>query len=181
MKTLTFPETEIPIQLSKKSVKRISIRVTSRVVHVNVPRFLPYALAAQFVESEKPWILKTIKTQHKTQRWLPASADYKKDKQAARQLVHNKLAQWNTNYKFSWGRVAIRDQASRWGSCSSKGNLNFNWRIVHLPDHLQDYLIVHELCHLQYPNHSKQFWELVERAIPAYKISRKELKSLTLH
>ncbi len=93
----------------------------------------------------------------------------------ARTLVEQKLAHWNAHYNFVYRRVAIRNNKSRWGSASAKRNLNFNYRILFLPEHLQDYLIVHELCHLQEHNHSKNFWSLVAQTIPDYKKSRKEL------
>lgn len=76
----------------------------------------------------------------------------------------------------SLNRVMIRNTKSRWGSCSKKGNLNFNYRIVFLPPALADYLVVHELCHLGEFNHSHKFWDLVAKAIPDYKKLQKELR-----
>lgn len=101
---------------------------------------------------------------------------YYRHKEQARMLVHQKLEHWNKFYNFSYQRVAIRNQRTRWGSCSSKGNLNFNYRIVFLPEPLQDYLIVHELCHLQEFNHSRAFWDLVEQTIPEYRKHRLLMK-----
>lgn len=77
----------------------------------------------------------------------------------------------------SYLRISIRDQRTRWGSCSLKGNLNFNWKLVLLPEELADYVIVHELCHRIYMNHSSDFWKLVERELPDYRQRRKALKS----
>ncbi len=74
------------------------------------------------------------------------------------------------------GRVYIRYQRSRWGSCSPKGNLNFNVRLVSVPPGLREYVVVHELAHLKYMNHSKAFWELVGKFYPDYREARKELK-----
>lgn len=110
-------------------------------------------------------------------RGIRASAHYSAYKEQARELVVQKIAQWNQFYRFEFGRVAIRTQKTRWGSCSSKRNLNFNYRIVFLPEELQDYLIVHELCHLQEMNHAAAFWTLVEKTIPSYKILRARLKA----
>lgn len=95
----------------------------------------------------------------------------------ARILVHARLEYFNQLYGFSYNRIFIKNQKSRWGSCSSKKNLNFNYRIALLPTELQDYLIVHELCHLAEMNHSKNFWKLVERAVPEYKRLNKRLKT----
>ena len=101
---------------------------------------------------------------------------YLKYKETARALVNERLAVLNSAYGFKYGRIAIRNTKSRWASCSKKGNLNFNYRVVYLRQDLLDYLLVHELCHLQEFNHSKKFWELVARTIPDYKTLRKQLK-----
>lgn len=99
-------------------------------------------------------------------------------KERARVFVHERLEVVNKEYGFLYNRVAIRDQKSRWGSCSAKGNLNFNYRIQFLPLHLADYIIAHELCHLKEFNHGKGFWELVERAVPEYKKCCVELQKI---
>lgn len=102
--------------------------------------------------------------------------DYLENKEKARVLILKRLELLNKNYNFHYNRVSIRDQSTRWGSCSRLANLNFNYRLVHLPLHLCDYVIVHELCHLEELNHSQDFWNLVAREIPDYKERRKELR-----
>ena len=79
-------------------------------------------------------------------------------------------------YGVKCGRVAMRNQKTRWGSCSKEGNLNFNYKIAFLPPELADYLIVHELCHLKEMNHLPRFWALVEQTIPNHKALRKEMR-----
>lgn len=74
------------------------------------------------------------------------------------------------------GRIAIREQKTRWGSCSSKGNLNFNWKLIFKPPAAIEYVVVHELCHMIHLNHSPAFWNLVERYLPDYKQRRALLK-----
>ncbi len=78
------------------------------------------------------------------------------------------------------GRIAIRDSKTRWGSCSSKGNLNFHWKLGVIPTHLSDYVIVHELCHLKEFNHSTEFWNLVELVCPQYREYKAELRFVHL-
>jgi predicted metal-dependent hydrolase len=108
-------------------------------------------------------------------------ARYLRHKEQARALVHERIRFYNQFYNFRFNRIAIKNTKSMWGSCSAKGNLNFNYRIVFLPPPLADYLIVHELCHLYEFNHSKRFWNLVAATIPAYKELRKELKKTSFH
>lgn len=74
-------------------------------------------------------------------------------------------------------RITIRSQKTRWGSCSSKGNLNFNWRLLMAPAEILDYVVVHELCHLLYLNHSRQFWQAVGNILPDYPKRRSWLKA----
>lgn len=75
-------------------------------------------------------------------------------------------------------KVKIKAQKSRWGSCSSKKNINLNWKIVLAPSKVMDYLIVHELAHLKHMNHSKRFWAFVESIIPDYKEMKRELRAV---
>src|SRR3989338_11382557 len=101
---------------------------------------------------------------------------YRTYKEFTRALVKSRLAHYNAVYGFAIKRIAIKNTKSRWGSCSKKGNLNFNYRLALLPTDMADYVIVHELCHLGEFNHSPQFWELVARAIPEYKIIKAKFK-----
>lgn len=103
---------------------------------------------------------------------------YRAHKEQARTVVSDKLVQWNALYGFSYNRVAIRNTRRNWGSCTSLRNLNFNYKVLFLPEHLQDYIIVHELCHLCELNHGVSFWELVAQTIPDYKARIAELKKL---
>ena len=105
---------------------------------------------------------------------------YNEHKEAAGVLVHAKLEKLNAHYGFTYGRVTIRDQRSRWGSCSKKGNLNFNYRLLFLPEELSDAVVVHELCHLKEFNHSSKFWALVGETIPDYIERKKKLAKLSL-
>lgn len=72
--------------------------------------------------------------------------------------------------------ISVRDYKSRWGSCSSKGDISYNWRIIIAPHHIVDYVVVHELCHLKHPNHSPAYWRSVKREIPEYEVCRRWLK-----
>lgn len=104
---------------------------------------------------------------------------YLAHKERAREIVHARLTYFNEHYNFTIGRVAIKNQKRCWGSCSAKGNLNFNYKIIFLPEALMNYVIVHELCHLKELNHSKQFWDVVAVAMPEYKTQRAHLRRIT--
>jgi predicted metal-dependent hydrolase len=111
-------------------------------------------------------------------------SEYLDQKEHARKLVQEKLDHWKKFYlenfgiHFVWRRVAIKNSKTRWGSCSSQKNLNFSYKILTLSPEGQDYLIVHELCHLIQMNHSKNFWDLVGLGIPNYKKLRKNLRGI---
>ena len=121
-----------------------------------------------------------FKKKKKAKRRMSASArHYEAHKEHARILVHERLSYWNQFYNFTYKRVAIRNQRSRWGSCSTKQNLNFNYRLVFIPIDLVDYVIVHELCHLKHFNHGPEFWSAVEEKIPDYTKRKAELHHAT--
>ncbi len=99
---------------------------------------------------------------------------------AAVELVRSRLEYFNETYRFRYSRVTIRNQKTRWGSCSSRGHLSFNYKLVMLQPKHADYIIVHELCHLGELNHSKSFWDLVQITMPDHKKIRKELRKIHL-
>ncbi len=169
---------------------RIIVHEDGRVV-VTAPMRAPLYLVKKFVESRKEWIeervdnflKKNIEEENKNEKLgLPKKMtkaeqikDYKKHKESAREFVEKRIVELNKFYNFEYGKIAIRNQSTRWGSCSRKKNLNFNYKIVKLPIRMADYIIVHELCHLAHFNHSKNFWNLVAQVIPEHLAIRKEL------
>jgi len=87
----------------------------------------------------------------------------------ARTLIAGQLARFSREHGFEYGNVSIRDQKTRWGSCSARKNLSFSWRLVQLPPDIVDYVVVHELVHTKVLNHSKAFWAEVGSIFPDYK------------
>ena len=123
--------------------------------------------------------------QHISLHHKPSRRDYVAHKEAARRIVHDRLAYFRRHYAdlghvLSYHRVAVRNQRSRWGSCSKVGNLNFNYRLIHLRPELQDYIIVHELCHTKEFNHAPAFWTLVAVIIPDWRSLRAELRKISI-
>ncbi len=94
----------------------------------------------------------------------------------AREIISSSVSYWSSRMGVRYGRIAIREQKTRWGSCSEKGNLNFNWRLVLAPPEIRDYVVIHELSHLAHLNHSREFWNKVAEFCPEYKTRRRWLK-----
>jgi predicted metal-dependent hydrolase len=125
------------------------------------------------------WIKEKIEELSKKPKRLLAHysvQDYKENRDKAYEVAWNKVLHFNKFYKYDIGKIYIRNQKTRWGSCSGKKNLNFNYKIVFLPEELKDYIIVHELCHLKEMNHSQNFWNLVAQMCPDYRKACKEIK-----
>lgn len=117
-------------------------------------------------------------TRVRKKRASSVTKHYSEHKESARLLILSRLEYYNEHYKLTWNRVAIRNQRRCWGSCSSLKNLNFNYKLLFLPSHLQDYIVVHEMCHLVELNHGQQFWDLVGEQIPEYKQRVAELRAI---
>jgi hypothetical protein len=171
---------EISCKIKKsRRAKNICLRVCADATAVlTIPWWVSKEAGLRFLESKKKWLLDKIAIKKEELRIKPqrTRADYLHHKIAAERLVWGRLEHFNSFYNFPYNRVCIRDQKSRWGSCSARKNLNFTYRIVFLPQELADYLVVHELCHLGEMNHSARFWKLVEKTIPNYKKCRRELR-----
>lgn len=174
---------ELPDITFKKSRKsrsmRISIRRDGECV-VSVPWYVPKIMADRFVQKHAEWIadqVGKVKSRPKPIVERGNRKQYEEYKEKARTLAKERLEHFNKFYGFNYGRITIRNQKTRWGSCSKKGNLNFSYRIALLPAHLADYIIVHELCHIGQFNHSKDFWDLVGKMVPDYETCRNELRA----
>lgn len=96
-------------------------------------------------------------------------------------IVRERLLHFNQFYNFSYRTIRLSSAKTRWGSCGSLGNLTFNCKLSVLPQHLIDYVVVHELCHLKEHNHSKSFWNLVSVHVPDHKARRRELRNLVIN
>jgi hypothetical protein len=145
---------------------------------VTAPRRLELAAIEEFIASKADWVLTRLDyfLRHPGRPQLGRGRrDYLKYKEAARELVKAKLEIFNRHYRLSFKQMKIKNQKSRWGSCSRRGNLNFNYKISKLPEALADYIIVHELCHLAEFNHGGKFWQLVAQTIPDWRERRKTL------
>lgn len=100
----------------------------------------------------------------------------RQDHARAKELIAARAAHWAGVLGLKYNRLAVKSQRSLWGSCSRRGNLNFNWRLAAAPPEALDYVVIHELCHLLEMNHSKKFWEKVAAACPDYRARRAWLR-----
>ena len=105
-----------------------------------------------------------------------SAKDFKENKKKAYELINERIRELNQSGEFPVGKVSIKNQKTRWGSCSGKRNLSFNYKIIFMPENLRDYIIIHELCHLKEMNHSKNFWNLVSDQVPDYKALRRQIR-----
>lgn len=183
--TMLIEGREVACTIRKvRGCMRITLRVRNDgTLSLSMPWWMSRAGAVRYLTSQEAWIQKTLRAvgggvspSNLKEVRAREDAHHKKYKEEARALVYARLAEVNKQYGFTWGRVAIRKNATRWGSCSGKRNLNFDYRILFLPPHLQEYLVAHELCHLKEMNHSPRFWALVAITVPRWRVCRTELK-----
>lgn len=148
---------------------------------LTVPRTTALSDVESFLVKHATWIDRAVsKMRHLHPLPERGRKAYLARREAARAFVHERVAYWNRFYGFAHGRIAIKNTKTVWGSCSRKGNLNFSYSLLFLPRELADYVIVHELCHLQEHNHSRAFWNLVAKTQPLYLRLRRELKRYVL-
>lgn len=166
--------------LKKNSrAKNLSLSVSgSGRIALTIPKYFPIFLAEKFLREKAGWLLEKIEHSLKNpiNPIIGNKKDYLEKKENALALVEQKINQFNRYYDFDIKSLSIKNQKTRWGSCSTRKNLNFSYKLVYLPETLVDYVVVHELCHLKEMNHSTRFWSLVSEAIPDWKTRRKALK-----
>lgn len=159
--------------------KRIIISIrTSKDIRVAVPALTSYQKALEFVDFKRQWIqkhLKVIKRNEKRQEALEDSF-LSIDKADAGKKLTDRLARLAKKHGFTYNRVSIRKQKTRWGSCSGNRNISLNIKLAVLPEELIDYVIMHELVHTKVRDHSKKFWTMLDRYTGNAKAVAKELK-----
>ena len=175
-------EVEYTLKISKLARRlRLAVFCDGNFV-VTAPRNVSENIIERFIIKKSQWVIykleyfKSISGQVFVKVKKNIKKDYLERKNSALILTQKKIAYFNRTYGFKFNKINIKNQKTRWGSCSKKGNLNFNYKIALLPERLADYIIVHELCHLEEFNHSQKFWNLVAKEIPDYLNARRELK-----
>jgi hypothetical protein len=183
-KKITLRNEKIEYTVRKhRQAKRLKLAIScDGNVAVTLPWRMGFVSADEFIRKNAEWVLEKMKAMKKIGRnslfARHDNVEYQNLKEHAREMVKSRLEKYAEFYGFQYNGVAIRNQKTRWGSCSSKGNLNFNYKILLLPQRHADYIIVHELCHLKEFNHGKRFWNLVAQKIPEYERIVAQLKVL---
>lgn len=171
---------EIEVRRSNRRTMALEVTADGRVV-VRAPLRMPEREIERFVQEKSAWIAKSLErvNQRKAKRDAQeklSMEDIRRLADQALEVLPGRVAYYAPQVGVTYGRITIRNQKSRWGSCSAKGNLNFNCLLMLTPPKIQDYVVVHELCHRRQMNHSKQFWREVERILPDYEERRRWLK-----
>ena len=143
---------------------------------VRAPRRMRMEEIRRFVESKAGWIEKHLSSCSAKEQQKLSDQELRALREKARALVTERVQFYAPLIGVTYNQIAIRAQYTRWGSCSSKGNLNFNCLLALVPPEVLDYIVVHELCHLKELNHSDRFWNEVAKTLPDYKTRKKWMK-----
>ena len=188
---LTAPSSEGAISICVEVIysdrRTLGLEVTAEGrVRARVPRRAGDRAVKEFVEKKKDWILEKYLLQKKRReerREAAGDRDYERDpalearyRQLARRVIGQRASYFAAKMGVTCGRISIREQKTRWGSCSGQGNLNFNWKLILMPPEILDYVVVHELAHRKQMNHSPAFWAEVERILPDWRERRRWLR-----
>ena len=168
----------IPYTLVRSSRKTISIVIKpTGEVEVRCPKRCSKRDVEAFLTSKEAWIQKHLDAiGERPEVQLLSEAERKRLTEQAAKILSEKVRFYADKMGVTVNRITVRSQRTRWGSCSVKGNLNFNCLLMLCPEEVQDYVVVHELCHRKEMNHSAAFWAEVEKYCPDYKFHRKWLK-----
>ena len=168
------PEVGTIKYIGNNRAKRIIISVKPEFVRVVIPKRQSFKNAKKFVESRLEWIKKNknkMKLQTQKKKELPEI-----DRKVARKVLCRRIGELAQLHNFVYNRVSIRKQKTRWGSCSSKNNINLNMNLLHLPPELMDYVLLHELVHTRVKNHGKDFWNELDTVVPNSRQIDRKLK-----
>lgn len=167
-KILTDPQVGEVLLVKSDRSRSISIRVHPvKGVRVSVPRIVPFAAAVAFYKMKRNWVLEVMARQRERFKDVQVASPDEVEalRRKAKAELPSRLAELAGRYGFVYNRVVIKHNATNWGSCSSKNNINLNLNIVRLPKVLQDYILLHELCHLRHHDHGHAFHLLLEHLL----------------
>ena len=176
---------ELPYTLIRSDRKSYAVSISPEgKITVRVPLGTSDRDVSHILTDRQHWIITRYLEQQSRQAAKPVSdltpaqraALTQRYIAAAKEYFPKRAAYFQQFTGGAYNRITIRDQKTRWGSCSAKGTLSFNWRLMLAPPAILDYVVVHELCHLTHMNHSAAFWQAVAEVYPDYHTARKWLK-----
>lgn len=174
--------TEYTIDLRRSSRKTFGLEIREPgVLIVRAPKQMSRKAVMEALKKHESWIERNMERGRIGQKEKDAAAPFSEEELKemacqALEVIPPKVRYFAEKMGVTYGKITIRNQKTRWGSCSSKGNLNFNCLLMRVPEQELDYVIIHELCHRREMNHSERFWKLVEQEIPDYRERKKRLQ-----
>ena len=179
--SMDFEFNSLPVRVIKSGRKTVSVQLKQSEIIMRVPNYLSQKEIYSFLTEKREWIEKHQKLMAERDEMLrnfpeltPEEIKSLTDKASG--IIPQKVSYYASLMGVDYGRITIRSQRTRWGSCSSKGNLNFNCLLMLAPDEVVNSVVVHELCHRKHMDHSKAFYAQVERVFPEYRRCHKWLK-----
>ncbi len=169
----------IEYQILRSSRKTLSLEVKrDGTVIARAPQRLPESAIERFVGEKEPVLRRQIEKMHRINDTVQKLTEEELTEltQRARTVIPDRVAFYADRMGVPYGRITIRRQKTRWGSCSENGNLSFNCLLMLAPPEVLDYVVVHELCHLKEMNHSRAYWDEVEQVLPDYRKPKKWMK-----
>lgn len=170
------------VQIIRSNRRTLALEISATgEIRVRAPYLVAERDIQKFVETKSNWIEKHLEKIERDKDVLESEGEFSEEEikklvKLAKQVIPEKVSYYARIMNVTYGRIAIRKQRSRWGSCSREGNLNFNCLLMMAPPEVLDYVVVHELSHRLEMNHSTRFWSQVEKVIPNYKAPRKWLQ-----
>ena len=169
------------VKIIKSKRKTMSLEVKSGEVLVRAPMRATEREISAFIEKHTAWIEKHLAKEKSRREAIekekPLTEEEKKELiEKAKETIPERVAYYAPIVGVTYGKITVRRQQTRWGSCSSKGNLSFNYLLMLAPPEVLDSVVVHELCHRKEMNHSKRFYDLVIKAFPDYRTHNKWLR-----
>lgn len=166
--------TEFYYEVSLKKIKNIYLRLKDNLICVSAPKYMKNTNFERFILDKSEWIETAFKRQKEEKIDNKREKLYSDDEFV--NVINNSVNKYSNLMKLYPKKITIKQLKYAWGSCSSKKNISFNSELMYKEKDVIDYVVVHELAHLKYMNHQKDFWNLVGIFIPDYKEKRKELK-----
>ena len=176
---------ELTYRIVRSERKTLSVSIPPDcTITVRAPRSVSDSQIRRFLIEKQHWLITKYLEAKQKQETIPCSdltdtqraALTRRYIDAAKEYFPKRVAYFHQFTGGTYSRITIRDQKTRWGSCSSKGTLSFNWRLMLAPPAILDYVVVHELCHLRHMDHSPAFWQAVGEVFPDYASARKWLR-----